>query len=1572
MAQLRGTNVAAPILPFSDGDRFPTHLPKYGKGGYRSVADITERDSIPTERQEEGMLVWVISESTLYQLRSGEWKEFKISSSAEGGDSGGSGSQHIPTTVAELSDSADYLKVSDYEATEEIQEGRISELSTRVEALESSSPDGGEGYQFQSLSDIPSDYPGNFVYIDDKKTFYVKSEEGEWKPIETKANIESRGGIPIYTEAQVAQMEEIPEDYISIRDEGELTASGNKNYVDILFSAIRSLQSEVAKLRNSMKYGLYSYQGKDTAMSRIMDSYSEVPEEEPLWATEESDLSPIDGAGTELGNKNFLEPSSGVEVLAEDALRISEASWLDPLDVLSGVEDPKLYFYFTTSSPSITFTLDPSLELSLSSLGVPKSSRYNILVVISRKVKEAGDNFIWVSISNYATAVTTNEGYWNPGTNRLTTNKTSLPEAYSVSEIKFSDLDLFKFNIYSKYQDFGNTVLPSGPSDEDYKYRVAHITIRSVENYKDLDEIKDQLPKNELIYNEENGYLYIKLGNGKVKRISGGGSGTDDETTPSGMEKQEIIEWLAQNGIIVSDEGGDLVLGPVADITFVHQGTGKKFKFETDAEGNLHATELSKESYSGQGGILNSLGFDPDTAPKDIRGFVGTLGDLKMTQLGINPGRAKDHGLYSDRVKIGAIYAPNANLSTHGCSHAYIELENTSDKDFLLDGCYLHYATGVSGDGAAADIKTYHLALEGKIPGGGTYLIRGKQYTSPSPANCFIDVVTFDKEWYIGEGELIDLTPGPTNTYLLTYGLPDLDWKTNMWEANNDADTKSSAPFLYDPHYIDSVSIGKPVYNGDGPKNSTWNPYSSKTVYYVPKAFDCIYKNTFELEPAKQGYQSCGTIDSSRLRGVTAADYQYLRLGNDIIEFPKSSETFPVGRYTPKASFENKNVCTDKSKLDMNKPNMVTCSFGINIHTTRCFNWISAGEFDEYVWLRRKGQESWESRFESYKSGSGSDKPGTMELVEFPEELRKAAYERLHGTFPADGTHYTSHKCIIKVVPESLREPQEYEYVVGRGDKNKNPDSSHTSEIQTFTLYPNTYSPRIFQTTDQQGFHWIEYQAWAAAAEEVNKLINSELESGEHIIPILINTGDMTQNGTRVNEWLDYYNAGRCLFDHLEQMNVVGNNDLVGTDPEILGTGDDQGKSNGYYFHVFYCYEVDQEINPVIPSSDESQVKYIPSFYYFENESSESVDSYRFVFLNTEITTINCRDWYKRTTSFGPTNVYTGWPITDDSTAVYDSGFTTIYTMIYRILNQAKTKGQHIITACHEMPFTVVTNANLKSGKENADRSMNGTSLVGCHCNREGNLNEKSIYWLSRLLEFFGVKLMLGGHKHTYACTNPLREFYFYDSGTKNSLVDGPMEMEETLEHDDQVSWIVSLNLSSDDGSKKVYTMDAEGASLVFNTTKIPIMVVPSNIPEGVTINSGIIWPYYGLHEDTFTKVVYSMCQATGFKLKSNKELPSSQQKFSYVIPKTDNSGSSDAPNSNQLKPMVVEVQIDRENYSVYLARIEEITNGTTLFSQDAYSTKAAYFMYLQSVSDDDEDKLYGKWGNDKLPLIEL
>lgn len=61
MAKLIGTNINAQIVPNWPDDTYPTHSDEYGKGGYRAVNTIEERDSISYERRSIGMEVRVLS-----------------------------------------------------------------------------------------------------------------------------------------------------------------------------------------------------------------------------------------------------------------------------------------------------------------------------------------------------------------------------------------------------------------------------------------------------------------------------------------------------------------------------------------------------------------------------------------------------------------------------------------------------------------------------------------------------------------------------------------------------------------------------------------------------------------------------------------------------------------------------------------------------------------------------------------------------------------------------------------------------------------------------------------------------------------------------------------------------------------------------------------------------------------------------------------------------------------------------------------------------------------------------------------------------------------------------------------------------------------------------------------------------------------------------------------------------------------------------------------------------------------------------------------------------------------------
>lgn len=52
-------------------DTYATHLDELGKGGYRVVDTIADRDDISSERRTEGMLVYVVADSMMYQLIGG-------------------------------------------------------------------------------------------------------------------------------------------------------------------------------------------------------------------------------------------------------------------------------------------------------------------------------------------------------------------------------------------------------------------------------------------------------------------------------------------------------------------------------------------------------------------------------------------------------------------------------------------------------------------------------------------------------------------------------------------------------------------------------------------------------------------------------------------------------------------------------------------------------------------------------------------------------------------------------------------------------------------------------------------------------------------------------------------------------------------------------------------------------------------------------------------------------------------------------------------------------------------------------------------------------------------------------------------------------------------------------------------------------------------------------------------------------------------------------------------------------------------------------------------------------------
>ena len=1608
-------------------------------------------------------------------------------------------------------------------------------------------------------SDAPS-YVGMIVSVlEDNNVYTLKETDftdiNNWKKIGSDGNSSaiSNYSLPVMTEEMRSAAMSDPESgfnenssYISVDDgsslNGETTnntiTSINGSYLYIMMNTIRALQAEVAKLKNTFQYGIHSYNNEVTAKSSVLDQYDETLIDEPLWALDPYMMSEVFDTvdfKTELLPDNFTISGLGGEIIDASipeqlTFRNGTGKFSDKANTLLNLTDSKLVTYLVTDSKDVHFNLHTKDDIthtrrvSINSLIGDKVgyNKYGIMLVLSRKVGEHGKNYVYISVMNYETNEKIIEGYLMPNTDRLSfaTEGSSVYEVaykYSIESIEFSEQTLYRMKFYTKFEDFSEEVIPSAP-EEDYTYKTAHLTIRSVIDSDMLERIKEQLHENELIWNEDKKELNIKSNN-KIYKI--GIVDSDNTNTDETMTPKELIEKLTQMGIIVnakfdSDDNiisvDDLKLNDISEFSLINSDTEKKYTFTVDPQGKLIGRDETSNTiemdlakvFDGrtiEEKITNMNAFldvvDDDNAREEygwIRGFVPLyLNALKGKNIwapnGTSNKSAGDYGLLSDRLRISSFYAPLKTDIVHGCSHSFIELENTSDVDIPLNGVYLHFYRPSIDDYNGDSNIVYHLALDGVIKSGSTYLIRGAQHAEMDDESTFIKVDSYDKEWYYkkkdingnvieyglvsfeqevvttekNEGKVEDTVNNKVHgayKFCLTYGLSDLNADAELIVANgyDKLYITSKGQIVNENHTDEKMEFKKSDFPSiiknrryiDGCGFSSFSGFASPGQYDTDcKKGDVIlcsgrwfcggvtitentmFRNMFALDPAKQAYNGWNAKDGSRTRYNKATDLQVVSLQKEYIGFPNSNEIVPINRYTPKASYENRNVMTDKTQLNREKPNMVTCSFGIDVYKTRCFNWISCGVFDEYLWIRKQGETNWKS-FASYTKidTQNTQKTGNIVRREFSPSVNNAVYARITNRLPGNNVLFTSHKVVVDLTPIEIVEgekpqPVVYEYVVGRADKNGNPDVNHTNEIYTFTLYPRTYEGRTYQITDQQGFHWIEYQVWSATAEMLNEVITNECE-GSNVFPILINTGDMTQSGARINEWLDYYNGGKCLFNHMEQMNCVGNNDLCNLDPTILGTGNDPGKSNAKFFHYFYCYEIPNDESLIVKAHDVNVVKdgtathisitedrYIPSVYYFETKGVI------YVIANSEITKTTCEKWYGlygkevggNTQSI---NLYTGIEIRangdynnicqniiEDSDLESDVVFHPIYETIYSWLeNNRNGENKKIVFACHEIPFTVITQASLYNGDSatmsNTRNYPNGTSsLLGSHMNQLDASENRGTYWISRLLEHFGCKLCIGGHKHTYALSYPIKENYQWQIKGDNGEYSEPTSslterkpMSETLEDESSstpkyaISWVITTSKDEMiDDIKNPYNIGSVEGNVSISSTKVPY--IPSDLYESIGAHKfKDSQNYYRCCTPVVTTddkydgyVNYSMCQATGYKLKSNKELPCAYQVFSKLIPMTsnvyENGKFTDTVNENQLYPMysVLEfIHDENENINaidVKLCRIKGIfkKDGKDSFTQVNYGTQKLSFEgdfidYLIEVNADNVDAI--------------
>lgn len=421
-----------------------------------------------------------------------------------------------------------------------------------------------------------------------------------------------------------------------------------------------------------------------------------------------------------------------------------------------------------------------------------------------------------------------------------------------------------------------------------------------------------------------------------------------------------------------------------------------------------------------------------------------------------------------------------------------------------------------------------------------------------------------------------------------------------------------------------------------------------------------------------------------------------------------------------------------------------------------------------------------------------------------------------------DGTVFTAHKFIKSGLTKGT-----YEYIAGRKGKDGKPILSECTPIRTFEVKSDADVANGFnfvQTSDQQGFNWDEYQVWAAAAREITRF------TSDNSLPFdfMVNTGDMTQNGNRMGEWLDYFNAKSDELDGMVEMATIGNNDLSPSVIYKLGDGSDAAKLNLQNILFFYTFEMDKDNPPVFSIQGADYL--VPSLYSF------NYGKVHFICMNSEL---------KATAENNP-----------GKDCVYNFGSTgNFYPHIKAWAeNDIKKYTGYTwnIAYCHEMPFTILIADIVNKAKDN--KLEESTGRGGASMNT--NTPSKDKYWFSEFCQKNNIPLVFGGHKHTQATSYPILENVTYDGETRSVESYRPIVVvdETVLQSDFASDGLVQV------GNYKYPSNWVESGALkaeFADVGRLSTFKLKSELEAGTT------------------PVTYAMSQATGYKHTSNKELPS-------------------------------------------------------------------------------------------------
>ncbi len=1018
---------------------------------------------------------------------------------------------------------------------------------------------------------------------------------------------------------------------------------------------------------------------------------------------------------------------------------------------------------------------------------------------------------------------------------------------------------------------------PDYPSNREPN--VKHLIIKSVATYKELADNIGYLCMNELIWCEGNSGLYMlgKTSGGDIRLFKlngGGGTGPDipvDPDFPDNPNIQDMISGITQNG------------DSIGSIRFVSTN-GTKYNVGVSDDGELRV-DL-------EGGIA-SEGDSYGTISTDDNG-VKTQDYVFYQNKNLTEG-----GLFINSVYCGGIDGENGNVKYDShtldnyCSHNFVELSNTTRNDLDLNGLSLQYAT--------VNKNWKVLPLKGKIKAGSTFLIRGSQCALMDTNTTVIKVKDYDMEWVDNDGKAHDKKIQFSllgAKFYLCYGTEPC--------TVSDPYYLSDGVFKLQYGYIDLIGLDNGSYweitGNEGACEGGAAPSNSYRVLSKER----LYTKYYNLDPVKQANKAYNARTNNGM-------WYYVDLSK------KDGEIIPsVKAYTPVSSKGKKNFYFNKSLLLDTKPTVITCSFGIKAVSddnangaivdfrnrksgqksyagaTRCFNWTSKNYYDEYLWVRVKGTNTWGTAYESIKAG---------ETVSIASGLTVGVYDRIRQEY-SDGAVLTAHKQILYNI-----KPGTYEYVAGHKNADGTPDLEKCTDIKSFTVLPMSAVTSadgftFVQTSDQQGFNWDEYQVWKIAgglASSNKSTVNGQAPS------FMINTGDMTQNGNRINEWLDYFSGKSSGLDNMPEMATIGNNDLSPKNLSALGFGADADKINPANITFYYTFELDEENAPIFNVNVGDYVYadlYVPSLYSFNYGKAH------FMCVNSEISYSTEK------------NIFGIEEATSNNT-----GF--IYEKVKEWCDKdIKNNGGDMwnIAFCHEMPFTIITRDLMLTWYDfNAlQPTFRGTAVRGG--SRINTMNKpENAYWFSEFCQENNIRLVIGGHKHTQSTSWPLKENITIVDGVRTVNTMQPI-IQVTKE--DLTNYFGSTGLTHfvvyEDKTKGV-KVEGDYPSSWFENGSLKISNVGEKAPYKYVPSRDAYFCTFEL-VDKITAPVYAMSQATGYKHTSNKELPchDCMPWNRYYFPAT----SDNKANTQQKSPFFTTWTIKDDGIYGEVKRVDNLMDG--------------------------------------------